>query len=447
MCAARLAVRHLGAGMAILCLISAGLVSAYAESLPEPLTLEYALSLADEAHPELDAAQAELGEARAEHMRAESDMGARLTAQGRLQWVEPSSVSVDQSNSDHRLALVLDKPLYDFGRTSAAETAGEFAVQGSELSYMDVRQQRRLTIMRRYFDVLLADLTFLRENEAMAVAFVELDRLRDRHELGQVSDIELLEQESVYQQARRKRVEAQNRQRATRALLSQALGRPGDLPSTLTPPSLPDMPDELPDVNALQQAALEKNLHLRALRAQAEAAASRVDSARAGARPVLSGRMEAYAWERRLGSSDDFRAGLFLDVPLWTGGRVDARVARQQAELQRARARLTEAEYRIRQAVLEAWLRLDALRTQVDEAWAEYDYRELYLDRSRALYEMEVKTDLGDSMVRMSEAQLGQTRVELELALTWANLQALTGDLLEGSLVPLSTEQSEQAEQ
>lgn len=439
--------RHFGVGIAVLSWLFSGAVVADSEPLPEPLTLEYALSLADEAHPVLEAAQAALSEARAERLLAESATGTNLTAQGRLQWVEPPSVAADQSNADHRLALVLDKPLYDFGRSGAAQAAGEQAVRGGEFGFMDARQQRRLTIMRRYFDVLLADLRFLRENEAMAVVFVALDRLRDRHELGQISDIDLLEQETRYQEVRRLRTEAQNRQRATRALLAQALGRPGMLPSTLSPPDLPNLVRDLPDVDGLQERALEQNLTLRALRARVEAASSRVASARAGGRPVLSGRVEAFAWERELGSSDDVRAGLVLDVPLITGGRVDARVAAQRAELQRTRARLTEMEYEVRQAVLETWLQLDALRIQLDEAYAERDYRELYLDRSRALYEMEAQTDLGDSMVRMSEAQLGQVRTELELAMAWAHLQALTGELLGGSLVPVSdSQQSEQAE-
>lgn len=444
----RLTRRHLHAGIAVSLWLFAASALAEPPPLPEPLTLEHALSLADEAHPQLLAAEAELSGAHAERLLAESATGASIVAQGRLQWVEPSPIAADQSSADHRLALILDKPLYDFGRSRAAETAGAQAVRSGEYRFLDVRQQRRLAIMRRYFDVLLADMVFLRENEAMAVVFVALDRLRDRHELGQISDIELLEQETRYQEVRRARTEAQNRQRATRALLAQALGRPGNLPSTLATPELPDLLRELPDVDALQTRALEENLRLRALRAQVEAATARVAGARAGGRPVLSGRLEAYAWERRLGSSDDWRAGLVLDVPLVTGGRVDARVAGQQAELQSARARLAEVEYEVRQAVLETWLQLDALRIQLEEAYAMRDYRELYLDRSRALYELEVATDLGDSMVRMSEAQLGEARAQFELAMAWARLQALTGDLLGGRLVPASSpQQSEQAEQ
>ena len=54
-------------------------------------------------------------------------------------------------------------------------------------------------------------------------------------------------------------------------------------------------------------------------------------------------------------------------------------------------------------------------------------HRDLYLDRSRAIYEMEVKTDLGDAMVRLSEAQLADARNRFARALAWERLKVLTG--------------------
>lgn len=430
-------VRHLGVGL-VACALGMG--SALAEALqplPEPLTLEYALSLADDSHPDLELARAGLAEAEAERLSADALLGVRVSAHGRLQWVEPSEIAADQSNADHLLSLILDKPLYDFGRSSAARAAGARELEGRELLFIDARQERRLLIMQRFFDVVLADLQSMRDNEEMAIFYVELDRLRDRYELGQVSDLQLLEQESLYQEVRRRRAESQNRQRATRALLAQALGRPGMLPSEVAPPQLPSLYAELPELEALEATALRQNPGLQALRARVAAARERVTVARAAGRPVLSGRLEAYAYERRLGSSDDYRAGLVLDVPLLTGGRVDALVATEQAKLDALQARYRQAELAVRQAVLDTWLRLDALRVQREEAGARRNYRELYLDRSRTLYDMEARADIGDAMVRMTEAQLAMAQTDFQMAMTWGRLRALSGELIGARLVPM----------
>jgi hypothetical protein len=43
---------------------------------------------------------------------------------------------------------------------------------------------------------------------------------------------------------------------------------------------------------------------------------------------------------------------------------------------------------------------------------------------------MEVRTNLGESMARLTEAQWQSAKVEFETALTWARLDALLGKLV-----------------
>jgi len=396
-------------------------------SLPEPLTLEHALSLAGEPHPDLERAAAGIDLARAGRLEADALTSLRSSVEAEARWVEPSSAAANQSHADHRVSLFVRKRLYDFGRSDSLTSAAESDIKSKELLYMDVGNQRRIDILARYLKVLLADLEFIRDNEAMAVEFVGLDRLRDRNELGQVSDIEVREKQVSYEAVRRARVASQARQRATRARLALALNRPTMLSSTLATPALHDLERELPEVEQLHVAALKDNPVLRALRAQMVAAQQRVKAARAGGGPTLTGEFEASAYERQFGSRDDLRAGVTLEVPLSKGGAVEAEVARRLAELRQFEAELAARKMEVRQAVLEIWLELETLRIQRDEARAALDYRDLYLDRSRALYEMEVKTDLGDSMVQLSSARLKQAETDFAIILAWARLDALLG--------------------
>ena len=55
------------------------------------------------------------------------------------------------------------------------------------------------------------------------------------------------------------------------------------------------------------------------------------------------------------------------------------------------------------------------------------DYRELYIDRARYLYDIEDQADLGDSMVQQSAAAYFNARTEVDLALTYERLALLTG--------------------
>lgn len=396
-------------------------------ALPEPLTLEAALERADGGHPELMRFRARVDRARAGLMSAESVGALNVALEGRARWVEPPEVSDDLGRDDHKASLIVQRSLYDFGRSAALEEAAQADIRASNWRYSDTVAQRRVLIMEAFFNVLLADLQFARDNEAMAVAYIDLDKLRERRELGQVSDIELLAAESEYQRVRRERAQSLNRQRVARARLANLLDAPGQLPSNLLEPDLPQLGRPVPDFEQVWSRVQGQNPLLKALRAEVASAQGRLEAARATGKPRLNGELEASAYTRELGSNDTFRAGVYLTVPLYTGGSVDAAVAREIAELDRIRALLREAEYNLRQQVLELVMQLQTYDEREDESWAQRDYRELYLDRSRAIYEMEVKTDLGDAMVRLTEAEITQARTRYETAVAWERLDALAG--------------------
>ncbi|MGE0081118.1 MAG: TolC family protein [Thiohalomonadaceae bacterium] len=399
-----------------------------ASPLPEPLTLEYALSLAEEPHPRLAIAVAGVDASRAAVAAAASRTDVTVTAEGRLRWVEPADIAPSDERDDHKASLFVRKNLYDFGRTSAFLSAAQAGLARAESLYQDALTSRRIEIMERFFDVVLADLAFSREDEAMAVVYVSLDRLRQRHELKQVSDVDLLALEAEYQNVRRSRYAAEGRQRLARAALADTLNRPGQLPSTLTRPDLRAVLNRpLPEVEQLQEAVLARNAMITGLRHAVHAAEERVAAARAERRPRLVGELEASQYTRDMASNDEWRAGVTLEIPLYTGGLVDSAVSQRQAELYEAMARLREAEMQLRHAVLDLWLQLQTLKVQREAADAGRNYRELYLDRSRALYELEVNADLGDAMVRLTEAELAEVNAEFQTALAWARLDALTG--------------------
>lgn len=407
-------------------------LAADAPPLPEPLTLEAALALADAPHPDLARARGELDLSIAERDGVEADSGLTATLQARLRWFEmnrdfEAEFGESDRPQDHAAGLVVRKRLYDFGYTDARREAARAEVARRERQLVDARTQRRLEIITRYFDVLLADLRYARDNEAMAVAYIELDRLRDRHELEQVSDLALLEAESGYQALLTRRNASSAARRSTRARLASALGRPGQLSANLSVPALGGNTRPLPDLSELESTALERNPGLLALRHRVEAARKHLRAAGLADAPVITGEAGASAYTRDLRTNDPLGAGIYLEIPLYTGGRSEARSAQSRAELGVAEADLAGRELEVRQALLDLWLEIDTLRSQRQEADTLARYRELYLDRSRALYEMEVRADLGDALVRSTEARLRAAETEYAIALARARLDALLG--------------------
>lgn len=399
--------------------------------LPSPLTLEQAMRIADQAHPERLLAEAGLEQARARYRQAGAADDFQLGFTAELRAIEPSEQAYFQDRNDSLARLNLSKRLYDFGRTARTQEAAEAALASRRWRLLEVRQQRRLEVMQRFFAVLLADLKYARDNEALSTAYIRYDRAANRLELGKSSDIEVLELESLYQQALQSMISSRNQQRITRSQLAISLNRPDDLPAELATPELAVASLEQ-ELEAWLERVLRENPRLRSLRADVEAARKQLQASEAADNPVLRGELEAATYERELGGRNPLSAALIFELPLYTGNRSDALNAEQRAVLQQKEAELAVYDLQLRQEVLDIWLELDRLRLQTQEVQVTADYRDLYLDRSRTLYELDMQTDLGDSMSRIADIQWRRAQNKYDILLLQARLKALAGELLPG---------------
>jgi len=81
----------------------------------------------------------------------------------------------------------------------------------------------------------------------------------------------------------------------------------------------------------------------------------------------------------------------------------------------------------LKQQILESILRLRVLAAAKERSEAESYRRDLNLELSRALYEMEVEASLGRSMTLQSKARMNDETLNYCQNLTWAKLNALRG--------------------
>ena len=233
-----------------------------------------------------------------------------------------------------------------------------------------------------------------------------------------------------YQRIRRLRTQSENQQRVTRSLLAQSLNKPNDLPATVAKPDIQEISRKLPDIDELQEIVRKNNPMLRALRAKLLAAKNNVKFAHASDNPTLTGGFEAFGYSRETASSDKWRAQVTLDVPLWTGNKTDAAIAKAKSAVYKVEAQLSQQEFLVQQQVLELVLGLKTLKVKYDEVLSGMNFSELALDKNRALYELEVQSDLGYSMVDFSSAERKVVQTGFNIALAWAQLDALSGTLL-----------------
>jgi len=397
----------------------------------ERLTLDEALASVAAPHPDRRVAESALALSRADREQAASRQDFNLFLDGSLRTGRRPGGDWKPDNVGR---VVARKPLFDFGRSSQAIAAADQDIAARQAELLNVESLRRIDIMARYFDVLLADMQSAADNEFVAVAYVSWDDAQDRFEVGQISQPDLLRLEANYQDLRERRNASRQRVRSTRQKLAHAINRPGKLPTELADPALADNARPLPGYESLLPWVMEKNPRVLALQAQVAAADARLAAVRAERNPMLDAEVVGGGYSRESTTRDELSAGLVFNIPLYQGARVDSRVARELAQKERSIAELEKLKLDLADTLLATlqeieWLR-DSGRPAADK---QIEYRDWALERSRAEYELELKTNLGTSMAETQMAQLRRKQVEYRLALALARLEALSG----GSLPPV----------
>lgn len=394
------------------------------EPLPTPLTLDYVLDLPATMSPQVLKQKARLLQAQAQQAEVNAQDRVQFDLQARLGKRE----FLGEDQDYNMAALHMGLPLYDFGRSANQDQAWLFDTKANQYQLEAIETQYRLDLMQAYFNVLLADLNYRVENEAMAIAYVTLDKIQENYELGRESDVNLYAAEEQYQKVFVKRQQAQADLRRSRMLLANAMGRSEAIISRVSLPDLSKLPEKLLKVEDYLALAMDDNPQILALKQAYEASGYRLESARAGKRPEI----RADAWVGQLSSYTDVREGHYhaevsLNVPLYDSGLTRSRIDRERAQRQEVQANLYQTQQQVRDQVTNLYFQLSLLEVEKQAVEAGQTFADYNIDYKRAIYENELQTDLGDAMVRISQAHYDTLAFDLKRALLWAKMQALTG--------------------
>ncbi len=397
--------------------------------LPQPLTLQSALTVSLESHPDLVPARARLQAAQIRETQVDASYGFDAFVELQPRASSRASNSDTDFQNDSRYGLVLDKRLTDFGRTTARKEAVHAEINARQAELIARQDQRLLDVMNRYFSVILADYAYRARNEQLALDYFRFSRMQERHErFEQFSELEVAEKEAIYRKAYVDRHRADLERRLTRHELALTLGRPGELSSELQMPDLSVyLEREIPIYTEIVDQAIARSPIVQARRDDVAAARAKVDVAKKINSPVLSIQLEARDYyDTSFSSRDRYRANLKLIAPIFNGtARQKTAVALAQLELFEKEAELVGAEFELREILLNLLAELQVGQAEISAAEAVENYRAYYQDRSRAMYEMEMRADFGDAQTAVAEAIFDMIRVEFQQAMRWARFDVL----------------------
>lgn len=340
----------------------------------------------------------------------------RVAASGGL-----NNPTVFRRQSDGLLATQL---ITDFGRTSELTASARYRAEASEHEAEAATDRVLLDVDRAYFEALRAQALLRVADQTVAARSLIADRVAALAKAQLKSALDQSFAEVSLREATLLKLRSQDRLETAYASLATALGMPGQRTLALADEPLPPPPTD--DVESLIRAALDAFPPLQAIRSARAAAEKSAEAIKAEEYPAVNamGAVGFSPWrDDRLPRSYG-AAAVTVTVPLFMGGRLQARAAAAALRVGAADSAVEQERNRVEHDVRVAWL--DA-RT----AFTAIDVTDRVLESARQAYDLaESRYNLGiSSMVELSQAQLQRTEAEIVSATARYEYQVKSAEL------------------
>lgn len=348
--------------------------------------------------------------------------------------------SGDSTTEDYNVTLV--QPIYNHGAWSGYSAAKQ-QINSAEASYKAAEQSLILRLAEAYFSVLSAqdNLAFAKAEQTAIQR--QLNDTQDRYDVGMIAITDLHETQAAADLAVANAIDADNQLMTLREALYAMTGNQGELqPLSQAPTLLPPAPNQLEPWLVL---ALQHNADMLAAEANYQARADEVSAQRSGHYPNLELIAQHSQREQSGGSfgdteNEDNRYIVRLNVPLYAGGSVSAKVRSAAAQRDAARSLLDWRKRQAQQTVRQAFNNVRAAIARARALEKAALSSQTSLESVQAGYDAGTRTstDVLNAEREVLRAQRNLSRAHYDYLLNQLRLKQAAGQLGEGDLKQLA---------
>lgn len=306
--------------------------------------------------------------------------------------------------------VVVNQLLTDFGHTYDLTEGAQFKANAAGDRVNVARAVVILAVDRTYFDLLRARAVLGVAQETVKTRQTAFDQVAVLVKNQLKSTLDESFDQVALSQSKLLLIETQSDVREAEAALSTALGFQDAQHFTLAEEPLDlDLPNE---ADALIQSALNQRPELLALKNDADAARRFTEAQQSAQYPkvtaMAAGGVNPVADDKLL-NHNYYAAGINVEIPLATGGNLDAKTKEAQLLQRAASANVIDAQNTISRDVRVAWLNLTTAKERIGVT------AELIKNAAEAQKLADTRYRLGtSSIVEFNEAELNYTEAELE---------------------------------
>ena len=388
----------------------------------------------------LQSVRAQLAATREKVTQARAGLLPGVAANGTLNHqIVDTNLAPSREFTGQNYAVSLSYPLYRLQNVEAYEQS-KLSVVLTETQEAQAQQDLILRVSQAYFDVLAAQDNVATIRSQKRAITEQLASAKRNFEVGTATITDQQEAQARFDLSVAQEFAALNDLEVKRSALSQLTGKPvGELNTLRSGVTLqPPQPARESDWTA---GARDANLIVRQAKIASEIAAREIDRQRYAHRPTLD--VTGSIGYSRNGSSSSVgvnatsaAVGLQFNMPLYTGGAIDARVREALALRDKSAFDLENARRQAEQGARQAFLGVNSGLAQVSALEAAEKSSQLALDSNLLGYQVGVRINID---VLNAQQQLFTTRRDLakaryDVLVNGLRLKSLAGALGEDDL-------------
>lgn len=331
--------------------------------------------------------------------------------------------------NDWNLRVTLSQPVFAGLREKRAYDQTKAGIDSARQGVRASEDAVLLQVAADYLAIVQGDALMDVEGRSLDLTQKRRRQAADLYEAGELTRVDVLRAEAAIKAAERRLVAARQLRDAAAGRLRVDLVLDEEIAVQEPEATLPPLPDEA----KLVSRALEARPDVRQAESAVAFARLEVQKQRGAYLPVVTADA-GYVRQKTTFPKDEYGfAALRVNVPLFQGGEVGARIAAARERERQAALALEEARRRVHEEVRTALLDLQAATTslalaeeQLAAAQAEYDQAfDLYRSQEATALDVEsAETGLADARRAVATGRLDRKLVELKVWFAAGSLKA-----------------------
>jgi len=399
----------------------------------QTLTLDQVVSIAVERNPQIAVFRQSRAAAEARILQARSAYLPQVSTSADVnrQRVHIGRGVTDESNY-YKAEVGVNQYIYDFGKTSERLAASRYALDTSARNLDQTVADVILATQVNYYEILKKKYMVKVNQESLDMQKKHLEEAQAFYSAGLRPKIDVTRGEVQFANTHLELIRARYALSTAKTDLEYNLGGPPVEGAYV----LADVPVETKKIeltDALLQKAMENRPAIAALKAQVQAAEANLKAIRALKWPTINGNA-SYGWNNtELPLENEWRAGVHLDWPLFTGHRTKGEILEAQAELEQIKNELKRLELDVvretTQTVSSVNETLEAIKTT--ELGVKQSEENMELAQGRYKVGVGSAIEYNDAQLNLTETRNNLVQAHFSYLQAQANLEHAIGSSLE----------------